>query len=403
MSPRRRLAVVVLSFVALGMPPAAFGVAWPSVAAELGRGIGDLGTAAGVYALGFFAITAVAGSIIERIGVGIMLVSAGWVATVSLLGYTSGRSWSALLVAAFVLGASGGAFDAGINAFAALELDARALNLLHAGYGVGATIGPWMMTAAVASTGFGWRLGMAAVAGLAGVVAIVLTATWRTWALTPHVVEQSAEVKAGPGLVVAALALFFVYTGVELVAGQYAFTFLSEGRGVPVATAGLAAGGFWLGLTISRMLLGVVGGRFSGNRLLAGATGLTVVAMTVLWWSPVEWVGPAALLLAGLALGPIFPLHIALTPGRVGRSATARMIGYQIAAANLGAASLPWLTGRAVDRVGLSFIGPALAVGAVVLLVSDRVVRTMSGPGTGTRRTKAEPGRPRQGWPPISG
>lgn len=378
MSPRRRLAVVVFSFIALGMPPAAFGVAWPSVAAELGRRIGDLGTVAGLYALGFFAVTAAAGSIIERVGVGPVLVTAGWVAAVSLIGYTTARAWAALLVAAFLLGTAGGAFDAGVNAFAALELDARALNLLHAGYGVGATIGPWMMTAAVAGTGSGWRLGMAAVAGLAGVVAIILTATRGTWALTPHAVEPSGGVKAARSLVVAALALFFVYTGVELVAGQYAFTFLSEGRGVSVATAGLAAGGFWLGLTISRVLLGLMGARMAGDRLLAIATSLTVVAMTLLWWSPAEWVGPAALGLAGLALGPIFPLHIALTPERVGRTATARMIGYQIAAANLGAASLPWLTGRAVDRVGLTFIGPALVVGAVVLLVSDRVLRIVT-------------------------
>jgi fucose permease len=398
-SPRRRLAVVVLSFVSLGMPPAAFGVAWPSVAAELGRSIGDLGTAAGVYALGFFAVTAAAGSIIDRTGVGTMLVSAGWMAAVSLLGYTSVRSWWALLVAAFLLGASGGAFDAGINAFAALELDARSLNLLHAGYGVGATIGPWLMTAAVADTGFGWRPGMAAVAGLAGVVAIMLTTTRHSWTLTPHPIEPSGEVTAERSLVVAALALFFVYTGVELVAGQYAFTFLSEGRGIPVATAGLAAGGFWLGLTISRVLLGVRGARLAGDRLLAGATALTVAATAVLWWSPAGWVGPAALLVAGLALGPVFPLHIALTPGRVGRTATARMIGYQIAAANLGAASLPWLTGRAVDRVGLEFIGPALAAGAVVLLVSDRVVRALSRSGAGPARMV----RPRPGQPPISG
>lgn len=365
----------MVSFIALGMPPAAFGVAWPSVAAELGRPIGDLGTVAGLYALGFFAVTAVAGSIIERVGVGPVLVTAGWVAAVSLIGYTTARAWGALLVAAFLLGTAGGAFDAGVNAFAALELDARALNLLHAGYGVGATIGPWMMTAAIAGTGSGWRLGMAAVAGLAGVVAIILTATRGTWALTPHAVEQSGGVKAARSLVVAALALFFVYTGVELVAGQYAFTFLSEGRGVSVATAGLAAGGFWLGLTISRVLLGLMGARLAADRMLTGATALTVVAMTVLWWSPAEWVGPAALGLAGLALGPIFPLHIALTPERVGRTATARMIGYQIAAANLGAASLPWLTGRAVDRVGLTFIGPALVAGAVVLLLSDRASR----------------------------
>jgi fucose permease len=274
---------------------------------------------------------------------------------------------------------TGGTFDAALNAFAALELDARSMNLLHAGYGIGASIGPWMMTGAVAlGSSSGWRAGMWVVATLAGAVAVILTVTRRAWALTPHVDDRATRLQAARGVVLAALALFFVYTGVEIVAGQYAFTFLSEGRGVSVAAAGFAAGGFWFGLTVSRLALGLVGGRLPTRAVVTASSVTAAGCLALLWWAPMPWVGLLGLMLAGLALGPIFPLNIALTPSRVGRRNTARMIGYQIAAANLGAASLPWLTGRAVDRVGLDVIGMILVTGAVALVIVDGVLRRLT-------------------------
>lgn len=373
MSSRRRLLIGVLAFVSVGLPQAAFGVAWPSVASDLARPLGDLGTVSAVYAIGFFSVTSVAGRLMERIGVGPMLSGAGWLAVIALIGYATASSWTVLLVAAGLLGGSGGAFDAGFNAFTALELDARALNFLHAGYGIGATLGPWMMTAMIAS-GAGWRLGIGVAAVVKLVVAAAIGRTASTWAFTPHDEHLSPGPRVGRTIVVAALVVFFFYTGVELIAGQYAFTFLSEGRGVDVTVAGLAAGGFWLGLTFARIMLGILGERVKPRSMVSMATLGTVATLSLLWWSPTPWAGPVALLLAGFALGPFFPLHIAMTPGRVGRAATPRMVGYQIAAANVGAASLPWLTGRAIDNIGLWTVGPALAITSVGLFVADRVL-----------------------------
>ena len=39
--------------------------------------------------------------------------------------------------------------------------------------------------------------------------------------------------------------IFFVYTGVELTAGQWAFALLTEARGLSTASAGFWAGLFW--------------------------------------------------------------------------------------------------------------------------------------------------------------
>jgi fucose permease len=374
MRPGRRLLAVVGTFIALGMPGAAFGVAWPSVAGDFDRSLGDLGVVVAAHTVGYGVVTVWSGRLIAAAGVGRLLAAAGWAAATALVGYLVAGSWALLLLAVFVHGLSGGAFDGVLNAYAALELDGRAMNLMHAGYGVGATVGPWIMAAAL--VGAGWRAGMALVAAVVGGVAIMLTVTVRAWALSDESPAESDRPSPGRRpVVVLALLLFLVYSGVEVSLGQWSFTLLSEGRGVNPVVAGVAAGGFWGGLTLSRLVMGAVGGRLRTPAvlLLAGIGALAATAL--LWWAPVAWFGIVALVVAGFALGPIFPLQMSLTPGRVGRRAAPAMIGYQIAAATVGAGSLPWLIGRSVDAAGIESVGAIVTIAAMVTVASDLALR----------------------------
>ena len=83
----RRVAIVaVATFVVLGMPKAAFGVAWPSVAGDLGREIADHGTILAVVVGGYFTGTVSTGRVVARIGSGTALAPAALVSTAGLLG-----------------------------------------------------------------------------------------------------------------------------------------------------------------------------------------------------------------------------------------------------------------------------------------------------------------------------
>jgi hypothetical protein len=79
----------------------------------------------------------------------------------------------------------------------------------------------------------------------------------------------------------------------------------------------------------------------------------------------------------GLLLAPIFPLLIAETPARVGERHAAHAIGFQVAAATLGAGTLPAAVGVAMRRAGLEVLGPFLLGTALLLLV----VRSREAPG----------------------
>jgi hypothetical protein len=98
----------------------------------------------------------------------------------------------------------------------------------------------------------------------------------------------------------------------------------------------------------------------------------------VMWWSPADWVDLAALICAGAALGPIFPLHMQLTPQRVGADIAAVMVGYQLVAAGAGTILVPGGIGLAVGGTGLEAIAPLLVAAAAALVIIGETVRRLT-------------------------
>jgi len=169
--------------------------------------------------------------------------------------------------------------------------------------------------------------------------------------------------------------VFFVYAGVGAGAGAWAFTYLTEELGISDGIGGLVVATYWSGFTASRLLLGVIGERFRPDAVLRWSAGSTAAAFMVLWWSPEPWIGAVSLIFAGFAHGPVFPLEMLLTPRRFGAALTATVVGFEIAAANVGGALLPGFMGLAVGLQSLSILPPLLVVNALVLLAAIEILR----------------------------
>ena len=369
------LALSVTAFVVLGMPKSAFGIAWPSVARDFERSVGDLGLVITVYVVGYFLAALGTGRMTRRFSVGSLLAVASGLATVSLVGYSAASGWLLLLVAAVCLGLAGGLIDAGVNAVVAVHHGARAMGMLHAGFGIGATLGPLMLTALI-ETDSSWRIGFAVLAVAQGLLALFYLGTRTEWTVEPTRPDPGLAARPDrKGVLWGALVVFALYSGVEVGTGQWAYTLLTEGRGVSTAAAGGAVTAFWAALTVSRLGLGAVGHRVSVHRLLAGSSVLVLVGAVALLWNPVDWVGLGGLMVMGLALGPIFPLQTTLTPSRVGIAFTPTAIGFQLAAATVGAAVIPGGLGLLVSRVGLEAVGTVLVVTAALMAGSIEVLR----------------------------
>ena len=360
------------------MPKSAFGVAWPSVASDFGRPVADLGSVIAVYVVGYFIAAAATGWLTRRFSVGALLMFASTLATVSLIGYAVAPAWVWLLVAVIGLGLAGGVIDAGVNAVVAVHHGARAMGMLHAGFGIGATLGPLMMTTLI-ETDLSWRLAFVVLAGAQGVLALLYVRTRVDWNVGVDQTEGSSTVRPDRhGLLWGALTMFALYAGVEVGTGQWAYTLLTEGRGMSTVAAGGAVTAFWAALTASRLGLGLFGHRVSIHRLLWSSSVLVLIGAGMLWLDPTEWAGPAALVVMGLALGPVFPLQTTLTPSRVGAAFTPTAVGYQLAAATVGAAAIPGGLGLLVAQRGLEVIGFVLMAATVLLVGSIEVLRRLS-------------------------
>ena len=170
-SNRRSLIVLVLGFTLLGMPGATLGVAWPSMADDLARSLGDLGVLTIVTGSAYSVMSLASGNLSRRFSAGRMLVAAAVAAAVALASYSIADAWWLLIVASVPLGASGGVIDAIGNSFVAVRRGPRSMGAIHAAFGFGSMVAPLAMTGLIA-IGAPWRVGFAILAGAEVILAI---------------------------------------------------------------------------------------------------------------------------------------------------------------------------------------------------------------------------------------
>ena len=364
-----------VAFVSLGLPDGVLGVAWPSLRRSFDRPIDQLGLILLATMAGYLASSFSAGAVLERLGVGRLLVASGLLVAASAAAWAATPWWALVVAGALVSGLGAGAIDAGINAFAAARFTPRVITWLHACWGLGAMTGPLVMTALLAS-GAGWRWGYVLLAAALVAMAACFQLTLGLWELPAAeggrplrgVAGSLAEALREPGVRANAL-LFFLYTGVETSAGQWAFSFLTESRGMTTAAAGLAASTYWGSIFAGRLAFGALAHHVAPARLLrlamAGAP-LAALAVAVTRSGAGAFSGLFAL---GLLLAPIFPLMIAETPSRVGERHASHAIGFQVSAATLGAGTMPAAAGLLARHAGLEALGPFLLVASILVLV----------------------------------
>jgi fucose permease len=246
------------------------------------------------------------------------------------------------------------------------------MNLLHACYGIGATIGPLLITGLLV-LGWSWRLAYVVILGVDLVVALAVLRYRADFdATTPSRESARADRSRPPGpagevmaplsrlAVATALLLFFLYCGVEMSTGLWAFTFFTVARHLALGLAGLLVAGYWASLTLARLVTAAIGARISSGLLLAVSAGGAVAGEGLMLWEPVTAVGAAGFLIVGASLAPAFPLMMSRTASWAGTARVSSVIGWQSAAACIGVAVPSALAGLLIEDFGLGALMPYL-------------------------------------------
>jgi fucose permease len=398
----RPLFLACLAYLSIAVPASTLGLLWPSMQVSLHEPVGALGILLVSGTVASVIISAATGQILSRVRVGPLLPLGTLLVALALGTEALASSLWVVAAGAAIFGFGFGAIDSALNAHAASNFGARDMTWMHASYGLGATIGPLLVTALL-SDGLSWRWAYGTIAMGLVAVAVVLLLARRSWespqavtlppgrtggARSPEGSATAGHRRRRPaGIVLSALIFAAVETGIESGAGIWGYVFLTSGRGLSHETAAVTVSAYWAMMFLGRAVLGPVAERAGAGRVLAGAVaGVTLGAALMALPGP----GFAAILgmaILGLAAAPIFPL-LTLTTAQRTRAAdvsgTTRTVGLQVAASTIGSAVLPAGLGLAIGTVGAgvlapSLLGLALAMCGCYRLLSRMTRQTSSG------------------------
>ncbi len=373
--PHMAIALSFYAFIAIGIAEGGLGVLIPSISETY-----DL-TSANITLIFLSQVTgyifaALSSSILSsRIGLARMLLIASISLTFALIIYACSPYWWLMVAAGSLLGLGIGLIDAGINSYIANRNQADLMGWLHGFYGIGALLGPAIATTLLA-VNLPWRvvyLVFAAVVGLM-IVGMLWAVISDFKPLTKRIKsDKSASANLGTALktptVLLAGLLLAVYVGTEASVGNWAYSVQHISRNTPTLIAGYSVSAYWLGLTFGRFISGRFVKLWGANRTLNYS--LILLSLSLIAW----WLLPNQLLslpLIGIALAPIFPLTIWLTPQWIPTAIVPAAIGFITSSASLGAAAIPSFAGYFASRFGLEVIPVLMIPLAGVMLVLHR-------------------------------
>jgi fucose permease len=367
------LALILLAyiaFIALGLPDGLLGVGWPSMRADFGVPLDALGMLLVTGTSGYLVSSFFSGRLIARLGVGKLLAFSCALTGAALISYTLVPSWWMMVALGVFTGFGAGAIDAGLNTYVAANFGARMMQWLHASYGIGVTLSPLIMTFAI-NTLHSWRSGYHTV----GIVQLVLGGCFMFTLPLWRQHEQHAAAQETPRLtdyktpildtlrqprVWLSIMMFILYVGAEVSLGTWAYTLLTESRGIAPQTAGLLTGSYWASFTIGRVVAGLFTRKVSTHALLRGSITGALAGAALLWWNPFPLASLVGVALVGFAIAPIFPALVSETSLRVGTRFAANTIGMQMSGAALGIAIIPSLVGVLARNISLEVIPACL-------------------------------------------
>ncbi len=360
------LILAYLAFITIGLSDGLLGVAYPSIRQDFLLPLDALGGLLFTVMSGYFLSSFFSGRILAWLGTGRLVLLACLAMAVGLAGYTLAPAWWVIILLGFLVGSGVGAIDSAMNTYIAAHYRANFMQWLHASYGIGVTLGPLLMTGAI-SLYHSWRLGYRLVAVVALAMAFTFFVTLPRWKNGSEDRGNTVREKTPFGetlrtpRVWLSISLFFLHTGAEITLGSWAYTLLTESRGVDATLAGLWAGSFWFMFTVGRILAGVYTRLVKTHTLVRVCLFLAMGGALLLAWNPFPWVSLLGVALCGFAIAPIYPAMISGTAARVGQRHAVNTIGMQVGSAGMGGAVIPALAGVLAQNISLETIPLYLA------------------------------------------
>lgn len=381
------LAIIYLSFISLGLPDSLLGSAWPIMYQELNVPISYSGIIFMIIAMGTIFSSLMSDRLTKKIGAGKITSASVMMTAVALFGFSFSHSMLSLCLFAIPYGLGAGSVDAALNNYVALHFSSRHMSWLHCMWGVGASVGPYIMSAAITKTA-SWNQGYRVIAVMQVVLSAVIMLSLPIWRKKEMEDGDFAEKEENqepmplsqviriPGAKEIMLT-FFCYCAIEQTVSLWASSYLVVQRSVAEVTATGYASLFFIGITLGRAVNGFLTMKFTdsqlihmGEAMIAGGIALVILPVSAL----TAFIGFVAI---GLGCAPIYPCIIHSTPEHFGRKNSQAMVGVQMASAYTGTLIIPPVFGLIAKYVSMSLLPVFLLVFLIIMFVMYQRVRSI--------------------------
>ncbi len=374
------LAVIYLSFISLGLPDALLGSAWPVMHLELGAPISWAGILSMIIAGGTILSSLMSDRLTHWLGAGKVTAISVLMTALALFGFSISNSFWMLCLIALPYGLGAGGVDAALNNYVALHYESRHMSWLHCFWGVGASIGPYVMGYSL-STSLGWQGGYRIISILQIALTAVLIFSLPQWkkSASENGEEVTAKALTLPQILAipgakAVFTCFFCYCALEQTAMLWSASYLNLHAGVDPQTAASLASMCVLGITIGRALSGFLTMKLNDTQMIRLGQGIIAAGVLTLLL-PLGYPGSlAGLILVGLGCAPIYPCIIHSTPALFGADKSQAIIGVQMASAYVGTLAMPPLFGLIAQNITVSLLPVYLAALLILMFVMHELL-----------------------------
>lgn len=371
------LIIIYLAFISLGLPDSLLGSAWPAMYQEFSVPVSYAGGISMIIAVGTIISSLQSDRLTRKFGTGKVTAASVLMTAAALFGFSISHSYAALCLWAIPYGLGAGSVDASLNNYVALHYASRHMSWLHCMWGVGASLGPYIMGYALTGER-GWNMGYRYIAVLQIVLTMILIFSLPLWkrqennntGLTDTEAESKPlslrEIIKVPGAK-EIMITFFCHCALEQTAGLWASSYLVLHRGLPAETAAGFASLFFIGITAGRGVSGFLTIKLNDIQMIRLGQGFILVGIVFLLLPFGSEGALLGLILVGLGCAPIYPSIIHSTPEHFGADKSQAMIGVQMASAYVGTCLMPPIFGLIVNHISVSLF-PVYLLAILVLM-----------------------------------
>jgi len=374
------LGIIYLSFISLGLPDALLGSAWPTMYPEFNVPISYSGIIFATISIGTIISSLFSDRLTRRFSTGKITAFSTLLTAFGLFGFSISNSFITCILFAIPYGLGAGGVDASINNYVALHYESHHMSWLHSMWGLGATIGPNIMSYALI-TFKGWQGGYRIVSFLQLSLTLILFISLPLWKKNDSKKEDINESKPltlieclKMGGVKELVICFLCYCALEQTVDLWATSYLSLTKGINPEIAAKFGSLYVLGMTIGRVLSGFIAMKLKDRQMIHIGELLIVFGIILLFIPSNTNLALIAFVIIGLGSAPIYPCIVHLTPIRYGSDKSQAIIGIQMAFAYLGNLTMPPLFGIIANNLSITLLPIYLSIITILMIYTNEII-----------------------------